>query len=206
MRYATTQGRIIWPFRPDCSTTPGTYTAWVIDDATGRRTNDIQETVLSSSACSGITPSPVSSRPTPEQYGLKEGNTVSAANSADPDIYIINQHGFKRLFLNPVIFGFYGHLGGFSKVRTISSTTRDVFETTVFFRNCETGDQRVYALEVTGEDTGTLHWLNVDGGTIASQDPEFFKKVFCINTNEYGWYAKSITPYTSLSQVPAYRR
>src|SRR4030042_4196617 len=44
--------------------------------------------------------------------GLHEGDLISAAGSDDPDIYIINEQSFKRLFLNPVIFGFYGHLGG----------------------------------------------------------------------------------------------
>src|SRR3990167_5207257 len=49
----------------------------------------------------------------PSDYGLTEGNVISAAGSDDPDVYIVNELGYKRLFLNPVIFGFYGHLGGF---------------------------------------------------------------------------------------------
>ena len=44
----------------------------------------------------------------PSDYGLKEGDVVSAAGSDDPDVYIVNDWGYKRLFLNPVIFGFYG--------------------------------------------------------------------------------------------------
>ncbi|MBX4211185.1 MAG: hypothetical protein KW806_00070 [Candidatus Yanofskybacteria bacterium] len=56
---------------------------------------------------------------TPADYGLHEGDVISAKNSSDPDVYIVNEQGYKRLFLNPVIFGFYGHLGGFSAVKTL---------------------------------------------------------------------------------------
>lgn len=153
-----------------------------------------------------FSPSPLETgRPVPTHFFLTEGSLISAANSSDPDIYIISQHGFKRLFLNPVIFGFYGHLEGFQNVKMVSSATRDAFETTTLFRNCETRDPKVYALEVTGEDTGTLHHLNIDGNAAVSQDPEFFKKIFCINNNEYHWYAKG-NPYTSLGEVKGYIR
>src|SRR6185369_8686437 len=50
----------------------------------------------------------------PSDYGLTEGNTISATGTNDPDVYIVNALGYKRLFLNPVIFSFYGHLGGFA--------------------------------------------------------------------------------------------
>jgi hypothetical protein len=142
----------------------------------------------------------------PGDYGLKEGDVVSATGSSDPDVYIVNEHGFKRLFLNPVIFGFYGHLGGFSKVKTVSASTRDAFVTSGLFRNCESGDQKVWAVEVNGEDTGVLHHVNIDGATAVSQDANFFKKVFCINNTEANWYPKSSVAYTSLSQVPVYTR
>ena len=39
--------------------------------------------------------------------------------------YIPNAWGYKRLFLNPVIFNFYGHLGGFRSVKNVVSMTRD---------------------------------------------------------------------------------
>src|SRR3989338_636037 len=81
----------------------------------------------------------------PSDYGLTEGNTISAAGSDDPDIYIVNDWGFKRLFLNPVIFGFYGHLGGFAAVKNVSTSTRDAFTTSGLFRNCESGYQKVWA-------------------------------------------------------------
>ncbi len=139
----------------------------------------------------------------PSDYGLTEGNTVSAAGSDDPDVYIVNEQGYKRLFLNPVIFGFYGHLGGFANVKSITPATRDAFPTSGLFRL--DGDQKVYGVESTGEDTGVLHWVNTSGAQAVADDPNFFKKVFVINQNEFNWYAKG-TNYTSVSQVPNYVR
>ncbi|MBI2626713.1 MAG: hypothetical protein HYW77_00505 [Parcubacteria group bacterium] len=141
----------------------------------------------------------------PADYGLTEGDTVSATGSDDPDVYIVNQDGFKRLFLNPAIFGFYGHLGGFANVKSISATTRDAFPTSGLFRNCETNDPKVYGVETTGEDTGMLHWVNTTGAQAVTDDADFFKKVFCINNNEFSWYSKG-SDYTSVSQVPSYVR
>jgi hypothetical protein len=141
----------------------------------------------------------------PSDYGLKEGDTISAAGSDDPDVYIVNDWGYKRLFLNPVIFSFYGHLGGFAKVKNVTPAVRDAFPTSGLFRNCETNDPKVYGLEVTGEDTGVLHWVNVSGEQAVADDPNFFKKVFCINNNEFNWYPKG-SDYTSVSQVPSYAR
>ncbi len=142
----------------------------------------------------------------PADYGLREGNTISASGTNDPDVYIVNALGYKRLFLNPVIFNFYGHLGGFAAVKSVSAAARDAFPTSGLFRNCETGDQKVWAVEVTGEDTGTLHWVNMSGDAAVAEDGNFFKKVFCINNNEFNWYSKSSVAYTSLSQVPVYSR
>jgi hypothetical protein len=141
----------------------------------------------------------------PSDFGLTEGNTVSAAGSDDPDVYIVNDGGYKRLFLNPVIFNMYGHLGGFANVKTISAATRDAFPTSGLFRNCETNDQKVYGVESTGEDTGILHWVNTTGAQAVADDPNFFQKVFCINTNEFNWYSKG-SDYSSVSQVPNYAR
>ena len=159
-------------------------------------------TVLS---LSGVLLVPVASAVAPADYGLKEGDVVSAAGSDDPDVYIVNEWGYKRLFLNPVIFGFYGHLGGFNKVKTTTSTTRDTLVTSGLFRNCETNDPKVYGVETTGEDTGILHWVNTSGTQAVSDDPNFFKKVFCINTNEFNWYSKG-SNYNSVNQVPDYMR
>ncbi|MEK7583108.1 MAG: hypothetical protein AAB483_01730 [Patescibacteria group bacterium] len=141
----------------------------------------------------------------PGTYNLREGDVVGASAYGDPDLFIINKDGYKRLFLNPIIFNFYGHLGGYSKVKPISITARDQFETSLLFRNCETNAQAIYALEVTGEDTGKLHWLNMTGDAAVAQDSQFFRKIFCINNNEYSWYSMG-PAYTSLSQIPAYSR
>src|SRR3989344_8406373 len=169
-------------------------------------------TATQSSATPSATPTPAPGQtlPTiatakPEQYNLKDGDVVSAGGSDDPDVYIVNAHGYKRLFLNPVIFSFYGHLGGFSKVKNVASTTRDKMVTSGLFRNCETNDKKVYGIETTGEDTGMLHWVNTTGEQAVADDSDFFKKVFCINSNEFSWYPQG-TDYTSVNQVPVYSR
>lgn len=155
---------------------------------------------------SSSTPSIPDATTTPAQVGLREGQIIGAASVGDPDIYIVNDWGYKRLFLNPVIFGFYGHLGGFAKVVGITSTTRDVLPTSGLFRNCETNTEAVWAVQTTGEDTGILHHVDMTGDAAVAQDPNFFKKVFCINTNEENWYSKNADAYTSLSQIPLYSR
>ena len=137
----------------------------------------------------------------PADYGLKEGDTISSAYSGDSDIFIVNDYGYKRLFLNPAIFSFYGHLGGFANVRSVSPAVRDAFKTSGLFKNCEVNDGKVYAIEVTGGDTGMLHLVD---SSVASSDPEFSKKVFCINNTEFAWYPQSSVNYTSLSQIPSY--
>ncbi len=141
----------------------------------------------------------------PADYGLTEGDVISAAGSDDPDVYIVNEHGFKRLFLNPAIFSFYGHLGGFSKVKTVTPAVRDAFPTSGLFRNCETNDPKVYGAEVTGEDIGTLHWVNTTGEQAVIDDPNFFQKVFCVNSQEFAFYPQGAA-YTSVKQVPNYSR
>ena len=76
----------------------------------------------------------------PFDFGLKEGDVISA--TGDPDVYIVNEHGFKRLFVNPEIFNLYGHLG-WDKIKKVSIETRDAFITSGLFRNCEAKDERV---------------------------------------------------------------
>ena len=141
----------------------------------------------------------------PAIYGLNDGDVVSAAGSDDSDVYIVNIYGYKRLFLNPIIFNFYGHLGGFGKVKNVTGTTRDKFGTSGLFRNCETNDPKVYGVEATGEDAGILHWVNTTGEQAVADDPVFFKKVFCINSREFNWYQKG-SDYTSVNQIPIYLR
>ena len=122
----------------------------------------------------------------PADYGLKEGDTISATGSSDPDVYIVNEMGYKRLFLNPAIFGLYGHLGGFAAVKSVSPATRDAFPTSGLFR--VDGDQKVYGLETTGEDVANLRWVNTSGAQAVADDANFFKKVFVINAAEMALY------------------
>src|SRR3989338_8650792 len=139
----------------------------------------------------------------PSDYGLKEGNTISAAGSDDPDVYIVNDWGYKRLFLNPAIFNLYGHLGGFAAVKSVSPATRDAFGTSGLFR--VDGDEKVYGIETTGEDVASLHWVNTSGAQAVADDANFFKKVFVINAAEKALYSVG-SDYTSVGQVPAYTR
>lgn len=139
-----------------------------------------------------------------QALGLREGDIVGSTDSADPDIFIVNEYGYKRLFLSPVIFGFYGHLR-FDGVRRFVDTVVASMPISGLFRNCETGDQKVYALEVVSEDDATLRWVNISGETAVAEDPEFFKRIFCINSREFAWYRKG-SAYTSLAQVPVYQR
>ncbi len=141
----------------------------------------------------------------PSDYGLKEGELISAIFSDDPDVYIINDSGYKRLFLNPTIFNFYGHLGGFFNVKLVPTEVRDAFITSGLFRNCETNDPKVYGVDIDGEDTGKLHWVNVSSDNASIEDQDFFKKVFCINNNEFNWYPKG-SEFKAIKDVPAYGR
>src|SRR3989344_3271203 len=100
-----------------------------------KRTISIFTAVATVLSLSGVLLVPFAGAVAPADYGLKEGDVVSAAGSDDPDVYIVNEHGFKRLFLNPAIFNFYGHLGGFAAVKNVSAVTRDAFVTSGLFRN-----------------------------------------------------------------------
>lgn len=165
--------------------------------------------IVSLAAVNLISPAHAITSPFVDINGVSftEGALISANQSAsDPDIYIVNNRGYKRLFLNPAIFSMYSHLGDYSRVHQVSATVRDSFVTSGLFRNCETNDQKVWATEVTGEDTGVLHHVQMTGDQAIAEDPGFFAKVFCINTNEDNFYAKSITPYYRLAEIPPYFR
>ena len=141
----------------------------------------------------------------PSDFGLKEGDLISAIFSDDPDVYIINEQGYKRLFLNPEIFKFYTHLGGFANIKLVTPEVRDSFPTSGFFRNCEDNDQKVFGTSVEGEDMGRLHWINKSGDQAVQEDPDFFKKVFCINRKEFNWYPRG-NEFKALREVPQYNR
>lgn len=135
---------------------------------------------------------------------ITEGSLISSyANDGNPDIFIINAYGYKRVFLNEVIFLFYGHLGGFQNVKPVTPSVRASYITSPLYRNCETNDATIYGLQITGADTGILHRINASSDELLSEDSNYQKKTFCINNNEYNWYPKG-SDYTLLSQVPGY--
>ena len=138
----------------------------------------------------------------PATFGLKEGDVIRA--TGDFDIYIVNDFGIKRLFINPKIFGLYGHLG-FSKVKEVAPSVRDALPTSGYFKNCESGDGKVYALEKLSEDSGRLHHVNLTKSAADSQDKFFFNKVFCINNQEFLLYGQG-SAINSISQAPSYSR
>lgn len=141
----------------------------------------------------------------PSDFNLKEGDVISA--EGDPDVYIINDFGYKRLFVNPEIFNLYGHLG-WNKIKKVSPATRDAFITSGLFRNCEvtgTAGERVYGLDVIKEDVANLRWVNTSGAQAVIDDPNFFQKVFCINTGEVKLYGSG-AQYTSVTQIRNYTR
>ena len=138
----------------------------------------------------------------PSDFGLKEGDVISA--TGDPDVYIVNENGFKRLFVNPEIFNIYGHLG-WDKIKKVSIETRDAFITSGLFRNCEAKDERVFGLDVINEDVANLRWVNTTGSQAVSDDSDFFKKVFCINTKETKLYGAG-SQYSSVRDIPNYSR
>src|SRR3989344_5112252 len=161
-----------------------------------KKTLSILTAITTVLSLSGVLLVPVAGAVSPGDYGLKEGDVVSAAGSDDPDVYIVNEHGYKRLFLNPAIFNFYGHLGGFSAVKNVSSATRDAFVTSGLFR--VDGDEKVYGLESTGEDVASLHWVNTSGAQAVADDANFFKKVFVINAAEKALYGSG-ADFTSVN-------
>src|SRR3989338_2777425 len=124
----------------------------------------------------------------PEDIGLHEGDIIGSSVYGDPDIYIINKNhirSYKRLFPNPTIFSFYGHLS-FNNVRSITPNQRDMFPTSSLFKL--SGDDRVYCLEMTGEDSAVLHHVTATGAQAVADDPDFFIKVFTISQAEFSWY------------------
>jgi hypothetical protein len=121
----------------------------------------------------------------PSDYGLKEGDLIRAVG--DIDIFIISQYGYKRLFLNPVIFNMYGHLGGWSAVKSVAPSTRDAFVTSNYYRYVDS--PKVYFVEVTGGDTGIFHWVNMTAADFSAQGGKA-DAIFTINKSELDWYPK----------------
>ncbi len=139
----------------------------------------------------------------PPLYGLHDGDQISVLGSSDTHTYIINDWGYKRVMLNPsAMYNMYGHLS-LSTVHTVPQSTSDAFWESGLYRNCETGDLRVFGLEKVSANTGVLHWVNIAGDVAVSQDAHFFQKVFCINSAEFSSYSQG-SEYSSVSQIPGY--
>ncbi len=135
--------------------------------------------------------------------GLHDGSMISATGQSDANVYIVNDAGYKRIVLNPTaMYSMYGHLSA-SGVLSVSAATRDQFQTSGLFRNCETNAQPVYALEIVNGTTGVLHWVNMSGEAVVAADPVFFRKVFCINSREQASYTMGVE-YVAVTQVPTY--
>lgn len=75
-------GNIAWSFTPTCTTPTGTYTVWARDDATGRTSNTVAETVISHPSCDAPAPPPPPP-PTSCSYDLSPTTqAVSASGSS----------------------------------------------------------------------------------------------------------------------------
>ena len=134
-------------------------------------------------------------------FGLRDGDLIRAAEVGDPDVYVVNGFGYKRLVLNLAILRFYGA----RKVKLVSAVARDSFPTSGLSRNCEARDLRVFGLDVVGEDSGILRWVNITSGAAVSQDSNFFRKTFCIGNAEFNSYQQG-SDYASLGNIAVYHR
>ena len=81
----------------------------------------------------------------------------------------------------------YGHLGGWSAVKSVAPSTRDAFITSTHYRYADS--PKVYHQEVTGEDTGILHWINMTAEDFSAQGGKG-EAIFTINKSELDWYSK----------------
>ena len=125
---------------------------------------------------------------TPGQFNLNDGDFIRA--DGDKDVFIVNQHGFKRIVLSPKICLQYGHLGArgcFDAVHVVSPDIRDAFTTSPYYTNGETEDGKVYQLIETGEDSAYLN--DLDTMLYAFTRNDFTATaVFRINNREQGAY------------------
>lgn len=141
------------------------------------------------------------------KYHLKAGQLIGAIDFGDPDVYILSNNGYKRLFLNPPIFRFYGStLGSWRKVKHVTPEVRDAFPTSGLLRNCGTQDPKVYGMEVTGEDVGMLHHIAATADSALQNDPHFFEKVFCVDAHEFSWFPISSLSYSAFQGSLLYHR
>jgi hypothetical protein len=138
-----------------------------------------------------------------EELGLRGGQASTAGDliraTGDDDVFVINGHGYKHLFLNEIIFELYDELD-WADIQEVTTSQRDSYETSPYVRVCEPFTEEVYAIEVTGPDTGILHHVQMTEEAVLAADPSFAEKIFCISLEEFSWYPLG-TPYTSLDQL-----
>jgi murein DD-endopeptidase MepM/ murein hydrolase activator NlpD len=84
---ANASGGIGWTFTPVCTTALGTYTLWVVDNATNVSSNTISETVTSSPSCTGLLPAPALSSPSNGATGVSTTPTFSWSAVAGANRY-----------------------------------------------------------------------------------------------------------------------
>ncbi len=147
----------------------------------------------------------------PGDFGLQEGNRITSyQNDGNPDINVVNDNfmrAYSRNFISPAVCLLYGSQYGAggcfaAGLKQVTAAVKNAFPLSCYFTNGNTNDGKVYYLEVTGQDSGTLHWVNMEPDTVRATDADFFLKVFKINNLEQAFYAMG-APYTSMSQVPA---
>src|SRR3989344_5811407 len=146
----------------------------------------------------------------PSDFGLIEGDRITSANAdGNPDINVVNQNhisAYARNFKNPVICQYYGHygVGGCfaAGLKQVSSAVNAAFPVACYYTDGDSNDGKVYYMESTSGDSGTLHHVQVAGADAVAADPHFFLKTFKINTLEKNFYTMG-APYTAMSQVPA---
>lgn len=115
-----------------------------------------------------------------KDFGLTEGDFIKSVGN--PDIFIINEYGHKRLVLNPAICLMYGHLGArgcFSAVKDVASNINNAFKLSWYVTNGETRDNIVYQLIQIDDDHAYLKKATT------SVEP---KTIFKINTKEFKSY------------------
>jgi hypothetical protein len=78
-------------------------------------------------------------------------------------------------------------LGSWDDVITVAPETRDAFKTSPHYRFVD--EDKVYHMEISGEDTGTLRWLNMNANTFTSQGGKT-EAIFTINKSEFDWYPR----------------
>ena len=134
----------------------------------------------------------------PNDYGLHTGQTVRLGQHID--VMVIGEHGYRRLMINPEVFTMYQH-HDWSAVQSVPGNTMGAFPQADLVRNCMAGDPRVYALEITGEDSMLKHWVRMTSNQVLAKDPDFYNKVFCANSRELAYYPRG-NDYTSLDMLP----